>query len=88
MKSRKMDRQYFIQEFYDTCPFPHCARNKYSCAYFGLAHALEMNDVDFKKFFPMFTDPSCTSEWRCNELSMYILENCSIDVLEIIVETI
>ena len=87
-----MERDALIERFYDSCEFPHCARNVYCNVYYGLASAMKMECEDFQILFPNLHNP-IHNRYEFNHenyinLSAKILETCRLDVLEGIVEYI
>ena len=86
------ERQLLIERVYDGCEFPFCPQNVYGNVYYALCDSMNMNNDDFKTFFPDLPSPMFhiykLDKNKCAELSILILEKSTIEVLQKIVSHI
>ena len=77
-------RQLLIERIYDSCEFPHCARNVYTTIYHALNESTDTyisDKIQNKLLDPMYESYKL-SQTKCAEMSADIMETLSISNLE------
>ena len=84
-----MSRQMLIKRIYNACEFPQSDVHVYISVNYALSDALNMEDEDFKQFFPYLTCPTRYNPmFEYSKCTSQILEKSRLDILEEITEHI